>query len=121
MPDISDSAFLLRVSDRLAELQRQRALAQEQLAWFDREIARETGQAPVAVAPTAAPIPAGALDQAAKEAAAARAADDIIARYKKEPGNAVQDARKGCYLWFALLMVTVVLFAAGVYLLYRAK
>ncbi len=44
------------MSDRLAELRRQRALVEEHLAWLDREIARE-GNDPSA----AAPVPAASL------------------------------------------------------------
>ena len=55
------------MSDRLIELQRQRALAQEQVAWFDREIAHESGAAakpleriitPTATMPAAGGVPA---------------------------------------------------------------
>ena len=47
------------MSDRLKDLQRQRARAQEQLAWIDREIAQETGQAPSTGQPVAIPATAG--------------------------------------------------------------
>lgn len=113
------------MSDRLADLQRQRALAQEQVAWFDREIARETGQAPAVSGPPAAPAaiavtasPGGA-DFAAKDAAVAQEAEDIIAQYQQSPGDAAQNARKGCYVWFAFAMLTVVLGGAAIYFLYR--
>ncbi|MSU45994.1 MAG: hypothetical protein EXS42_02415 [Lacunisphaera sp.] len=59
------------MSDQLRELQRQRALAQEQLGWFDREIMREGGQAP------ALPLPAVPPDTGE----ATRAAEEILARY----------------------------------------
>lgn len=112
------------MSDRLAELQRQRALAQEQVAWFDREIAKETGQAPttaaapVTVVPTTVRLPAP-TDFTAKDNAAAREAEDIIAQYQQSPADAAKDAKKGCYMWFVFVMMTVVLCAAGIYFLYR--
>ena len=82
------------MSDRLAELQRQRALAQEQLAWLDREIAKETGQAPVAAAPAPAIVPVAAPQRTAvSDEAAARAAQEIIAQYEKPTGTMTQDAR----------------------------
>jgi hypothetical protein len=120
-------AFPSPVSDRLAELQRQRALAQEQLAWFDREIAREsrqTGPAPVAsttALPSSPIISATVVEDSPNDAVVARVADDIIAQYQQVPANAAQDAKKGCYLWFAFLMMTVVLFGVGVYLIYRNR
>jgi hypothetical protein len=119
-------AFPSPVSDRLAELQRQRALAQEQLAWFDREIARESGltaSAPVAPAfvPSGPIISAKVIDDSPNDAVVARAADEIISQYQQAPANAAQDAKKGCYLWFAFLMMTVVLFGVGVYLVYRHR
>lgn len=112
------------MSERLDDLRRQRALAQEQLAWFDREIARESGQSvPISAPAPAAPIaPAPApivTDHAARDAAISRTADDIISRYEKPPGNAALDAKKGCYAWFAFAMLTVVLTALGIYLVYR--
>ena len=107
------------MSDRLAELQRQRALAQEQVAWFDREIARETGQAPAVSGPPAVTASPGGADFAAKDAAVAQEAEDIIAQYQQSPGDAAQNARKGCYVWFAFAMLTVVLGGAAIYFLYR--
>jgi hypothetical protein len=117
------------VSDRLAELQRQRALAQEQLAWFDREIAKESARTG-----TAAPLPAAAeapIILSVKSmvvpaepvaplnaAAAARVADEIIAQYEKNPQNAAKDVKKGCYLWFAFGLGMLVISAVGIYLIY---
>ncbi|HEX7630841.1 MAG TPA: hypothetical protein VF388_01805 [Lacunisphaera sp.] len=108
------------MSDRLAELQRQRALAQEQLAWFDREIARETGQ-PVPVAAVANPVetPTASADQAVKDAAAAREAEHILAQFQEVPQDAAKDAKQGCYLWFAFLMTIVLLSGAAIYFFYR--
>jgi hypothetical protein len=114
------------VSDRLAELQRQRALAQAQLAWFDREIATETGHTPPPAAPAGAPLApamndAAAPAQMANDATVARTAADIIATYQQAPGDSASRVRKGCYLWFAFVMMTVVLCAAGIYFMYRSR
>ena len=113
------------MSNRLADLQRQRALAQEQLAWIESEIAREAGQAlsPTPPASTSAvPIaPTATANQIARDAAIARTADEIMAQYQRAPGDAAKDTKKGCYLWFAFLMLTVVLFGIGVYLFYGKK
>lgn len=103
------------MSDRLAELQRQRALAQEQLAWIDREIAKEKGQAatmpsvPAPVVPTTAPAPPD--NRVALDAATAREADQIIAEFQKGPSTAGSDTRKGCWLWFVCALA---LFGIGV-------
>lgn len=106
------------MSDRLAELQRQRALAQEQLAWFDREIARETGQAPAkSAAPAAVPISVTPAT-ATVDAATARSAEEIIAQYEKNPQSAAKDIKKGCYLYFAFALGMLVISAVGVYFVY---
>ncbi len=118
------------MSDRLAELKRQRALAQEQLAWFDREIARESGQLPAAalpgtpLTPLTPAVPVSTIPvvdsaaSAAAEAAAARAADEILAKYEKNPQNAAQDVKRGCYLWFAFGMGMLAIGTISVYVLY---
>jgi hypothetical protein len=98
------------VSDRLKKLQRQRALAAEQLAWLDREIAREAGTASVAspsptpsattITPVAPPTPASAD---AKTAAAARAeaeAEAMMAEYRRDAESVQSSVKKGCFLYF---------------------
>jgi uncharacterized membrane protein len=94
--------FALQVSDRLKDLQRQRALAREQLAWLDREIARES--APSAPGPPAAPSPtpapaAGPAAPAASAQAAAEA-EAILAQYKSDPSALQKKVKRGCYLYF---------------------
>jgi hypothetical protein len=117
------------VSDRLAELQRQRALAQEQLAWFDREIAKETGRAPAAApesAPAMVPYPPSARPVVVpvapiaptSDAATAHVADEIIAQYEKSPQSAAKDAKKGCYLWFVFGLGMLVICGVSIYLFY---
>jgi hypothetical protein len=95
------------VSDRLADLQRQRALAQEQVAWFDREIARQTGAA--VSAPLASPSDPARPVAAANppphfSAVTNRAADDILAQYQSTAGDTARDVKKGCYLYFIFAM-----------------
>ena len=101
------------MSDRLADLQRQRALAQEQVAWFDREIARETRQMP-------ANMPPAAMPAAIKPPAATinHTTDEIIAQYQQNPLTTEKDVKKGCYLYFACALGAVVLCALCVYLFY---
>ncbi len=118
-------AFTPRVSDRLSELQRQRALALEQLVWLDREIARESGQAPAVPAPTAAPAaPAATPTVPARRemsAAAARAADEIIAQYQASPESTTKDVKRGCYIYFFVALGTVLLVVGTVYLFYLRR
>ena len=111
------------MSDRLADLQRQRALAQEQVAWFDREIARETGQvAPVTPAPAVAPVIPRPTAAAADEAAA-RAAQEIIAQYQDGPSpqSAAKDMKRGCYLAFFLALGAVALIFLTAYFIYTRR
>lgn len=116
------------MSDRLAELQRQRALAQEQVAWFDREIARETGQvtppdAPVTpMASAAAPVIPRPTAAAADEAAA-RAAQEIIAQYQDghSPQSAARDMKRGCFLVFFLALGAVALIFLTAYFIYTRR
>lgn len=105
------------MSDHLRELQRQRALAQEQVAWFDREIAKETNQMsaavpPAAVSATIKPLASAAIDHTA---------DEILAQYQQNPLATEKDVKKGCYLYFACALGAVVLFALGVYLFYARE
>jgi len=110
------------VSDRLTDLQRQRALAHEQVAWFDREIARESGQAAAATGPAPAAVPAAVpMRPAASDQAAARAAEEIIAQYERPAGSAVSDVKRGCYLYFAAALGAVVLLAVTAYLAYTHR
>ena len=82
------------MSDRLKDLQRQRALAQEQLAWLDREIARESGAtppptpAPPATPPTGGPVKAEADAEA------------LLAQYRSDPQALQRDVKRGCFLYF---------------------
>jgi len=80
------------VSDRLKELQRQRALAQEQQEWLDREIAREMGVAPKSPAPTLVPSQAGtpAVDIEANR---------IIEQYRSAKPISSQ-VKQGCFVYF---------------------
>jgi hypothetical protein len=120
------------VSDRLVDLQRQRALAQEQVAWFDRELARETGQVtpPTAAAataltpvtPAAAPVIPRPTAAAADEAAA-RAAQEIIAQYQEGPSpkSAAKDMKRGCYLAFFFALGAVALIFLTAYFIYTRR
>jgi hypothetical protein len=113
------------MSDRLSELRRQRTLAQEQLAWFDREIAREAESAtpkPVGgVAPSATAAAPSAAPAAATPAAATPAAipipDAILDEYRVPSDALQQNVKKGCLLYFALAFVVLGLFLVALYFL----
>ena len=109
MEEPAGRRFTAFMSDRLKELQRQRALAQEQLGWFDHEIAREGGQAP------ALPLPAAPPDTGE----AARAAEEILARYQKQGQTTEKDVKRGCYLYFIIGLGMLMLSALGAYLIYK--
>ena len=99
-------------SDRLKELQRQRALAQEHLAWFDREIARES--ADQAVTPTIAQEVPVTQPVAAPAPVADVEAEKILERYRHAGHPVKNEVRRGCFLYFfaafALLGLGIVVF-----------
>lgn len=104
------------MSDRLAELRRQRQLIQEHLAWLDHEIAA-AGAAP----PEAAPEPAAAANNApapkppVESAAVAAEADALLRQYSSSPESLQKDVRKGCFLYFALASVAVIALVTVLY------
>ena len=103
------------MSDRLTELQRQRALVQVHLAWLDREIAGEQGIRPSPVAPLAnSPTPLLAPSPATANAQDSAA---ILPQFGSDSKSEVQSVRKGCFIVFAISMVP----ALGVlgYVLYQ--
>lgn len=111
------------MSDRLAELRRQRALVQTHLAWLDAEIARTAGTLPPAApASSASAAPAAAAGGALPPVAATEdpprmvaAADTILEEYRVPESTLKSDVRKGCFLYFIAAFAAV---AAGVLVLY---
>lgn len=115
------------MSDRLNELQRQRALAQEQVAWFDREITRERGDAILPEAPQPAHVVAPLPQASAKLGAVAAAMDtelraaEIIERFQKTERPVKDDVRRGCFLYFFTAFLLLGLAAFAFYLLHRPQ
>ena len=113
------------MSDRLNELQRQRALAQEQLAWFDREIARERGVTIPPETPKPAASAASTLITSTKAVVITSTAEtdaqaaDIIQRFQKTERPIKDDVRRGCYLYFFSAFLLLGLAAYAFYLLHR--
>jgi hypothetical protein len=103
------------MSDRLTELQRQRALVQVHLSWLDQEIAAAKGiPAPAnlnSLTPQANSSPPEALT-----VAATADADSLLAQYGNETTTTVQSVRKGCFVAFGLLFVLFGLVVYGFYL-----
>ena len=98
------------MSDRLKNLQRQRALAQEQMERLDREIACEMGSTPhpavSAAVPVVPPEPVNlALDANAEE---------IIGQYRSDK-PVHNEVRKGCFVY---LFAAFALVGLGIALLY---
>jgi cell division septum initiation protein DivIVA len=134
LPCRAPPAFLAFVSDRLNELQRQRALAQEQLAFLDREIAAEKAKSgmPHTATYSATPAPAASPTPAAMAAAAQRAttrlesalpadAEKILAEYAAKPASIQSDVKKGCFLYFFLAMATLIAAVVALYFHSRGK
>ena len=105
------------MSDRLADLQRQRALAQGQVAWLDREIVRETQQ----VAAAGQTLTPAVVSKPVVSTTSDQAGEEILAQYRQNPLTTEKGVKRGCYLYFAFAMVGVALFALGVYLIYSRK
>jgi hypothetical protein len=112
------------MSDRLKELQRLRALAQEQVTWFDREIARETGVTSGA-GPASGPVPPAAVPSipvanvGALHAPSRVDAESILEQYRSPQGSIKDNVRKGCFLYFFVAFAIVGLAAAAVYFAFR--
>ncbi len=96
------------MSDRLAELLRQRAQLQEQLAQLDRQIAAAaSAMAPELPpsAPSASKIPSVPV--------VITDPDAIIGQYASDSNRLKTDVRKGCLLYAALALLLLILGIAG--------
>ena len=108
------------MSDRLTELQRQRALIQEHLAWLDHEIAAAQGRPlPPSTATQAAPANGG-LSTAKLPAASGPDVEKIITQYQKDPNALTTDTKRGCLMAFGIAMGVMALAAFVAYWLYAS-
>ena len=132
------------MSQRLAELLRQRAQLQEHLAWLDREIAQEqsvapSGQPNAGYRPQALttlttqqnqrnedplsaqsgppPLPLS-VSQPSATGSALPFAEDILDRCRRDPGMIQQETRKGCLIAAAAVGILLLLSAVLAYALY---
>ncbi len=109
--------------DRLEVLRQQRALVQEQLAWFDREIAALSSSAPEASAPPAAAsaavappaVVAPAVPVAPRVVPAAPLPD--FPEYQADAASMQSAARRGCLMYAALAFALLFLGAVAIYFL----
>ncbi len=113
------------MSDRLSELQRQRALIQGHLTWLDQEIARAAGASitptPTATASSALIKDAVALPAIQVSAPDVRDADALIAQYETNPKNLTQSTRKGCFMIFGLALLLLGIVICGLLLYTRSR
>lgn len=113
------------MSERLKDLQRQRALLQEHLAWLDREIAAEQGRPSPSPSGAAATLPAQITAQPSPAPRPTvpddRDADALIAQYREKTGDVKQDVRRGCFLYFAAAFAIVGLAVLALYLYSRSR
>ena len=86
---------------RLAELRHQRALVCEQLAWLDREIAKEGAVAGPIVQP----------EPLVQSVAAAE-----IETYTPDPLSAAADTRRGCFIAVAVVFLLMIAALSAIYI-----
>lgn len=120
--------------ERLAELQRQRNLVRDHLAWLDREIAASTGSGSAtssphgaANGPTAASAEFRGTTPTASPTPATESSDGLSLKtvgssFQPDPGAAALQARRGCLMAMAIAVVVVcATFAAIYWLRYRDR
>jgi hypothetical protein len=98
---------------RLAELQHQRSLVREQLAWLDREIAKEGVVENVVT--NVATAPTSHVETSAK----------VITEfdtYAPDPVSAAAQTRRGCFMALAVAVLLIIAAFTAIYLLkYRNR
>ncbi len=107
-------------SDRLKELQRLRAAAQDQVAWLDREIAKEQSLAAV-TRPIEEPKPASPDSRVPshRESTSPLDADKLIQRYQTSGASIKDEVKRGCFLYFFAALGLLIAGVIVAYLLWR--
>ncbi len=119
------------MSDRLAELRRQRALIQEHLEWLDREIGAHSTSAgspaqpesppPAVCAPVPLTAPRPAPSPATPPPALSdRELDALLDPYRTTTASVQKDVRKGCLLYFVIGMLLLALGVVALAFLLRS-
>ncbi|MDQ5979209.1 MAG: hypothetical protein QG602_2183 [Verrucomicrobiota bacterium] len=108
------------MSDRLKELQRLRAAAQEQVAWLDREIAREQSL-PAAARSVVAPQPQtfSGIASSPRESTSPLDADKLIQRYQRTGGSIKDEVKRGCFIYFYAALGLLVAGVIVAYLIWK--
>jgi hypothetical protein len=101
------------VSDRSDELRRQRDLLREHLAWLEREMAKEAGMAPDEgePRPLAPRINPPRISVTASDAD--RDAEAILAEFRRSSPAIEQQTKRGCILYFAIIVSVLLAVALG--------
>jgi hypothetical protein len=109
------------MSDRLSDLQRQRALLQEHLAWLDREITQASNTKPTTPAsPGNAQATSAALPTPLRGPNALQPSATVPLDGPQETAGAMAaDAKRGCLIAFAVGMVLFFALVLGAYFLTR--
>jgi hypothetical protein len=109
---------------RLAELNHQRALVREQLAWLEREIAKEcAGSTPAGGLNPAGVVPAAiAADivlpiQSAPPPLQASPDSPEIEAFRPDPISAASDTRRGCLTVVAIITLLTIAVLTAIYFL----
>lgn len=99
--------------DRLAELQRQRALVQQHLAWLDREIASASSVPDAPTASSSAPAPTPSAPGPAPTPPAPTDPTALLEQYRASATDPKTDVRKGCLLYFLAAFAMLGVMIAG--------
>jgi hypothetical protein len=101
------------VSDRSDELRRQRDLLREHLAWLEREIAQEAGLAPDEGDPRQLPPHLDRPRISVTASDADRDAEAILAQFRQSAPAVEQQAKRGCILYFAIIVSVLLAVSLG--------
>lgn len=98
------------MNDRLQELLRQQTLVREQLAWLEKEIAREsTAAAPAPLANMPVPPPRPIITPAPEDA------DALLDKYATSERHNPRALKRGCLLLFFFALGVCVLLPLAIY------
>ena len=103
---------------RLAELNHQRALVREQLAWLEREIARETIGEGLSTFVPPPPVPQSVVQVRTEQLTASPQIQKEIEAYQPDPISAVRDTRRGCFIALAISALVLIGVFTAIYLLH---
>jgi hypothetical protein len=110
------------VSDRSDELRRQRDLLREHLAWLEREISAADGDHPRVPLATTTPPRLNPPHFSVTASDANRDAEAILAEFRRSTPAIETQAKRGCILYFAIVVGLLLAVAFGfAYYYYRSR